>query len=71
MIAHQSGRQITQEGGGAREWLSVPKFLLSRDVVFIPGLMAETVPFIVAEPGVDADPFMLHLYAAIAEKDAP
>jgi hypothetical protein len=27
------------------------------------------VPFIVAELGMDADPFMLHLYAALAEKE--
>ena len=27
------------------------------------------VPFIVAELGRDADPFMLHLYAALAEKE--
>ncbi len=38
---------------------------LSRDVAFIAGLMAQRVPFIVAELGVDADPFMLHLYAAL------
>src|SRR3954454_3345524 len=37
---------------------------LSRDVAFISGLMAQKVPFIVAELGADADPFMLHLYAA-------
>ena len=37
---------------------------LSRDVAFISGLMAQRVPFIVAELGPDADPFMLHLYAA-------
>jgi DNA invertase Pin-like site-specific DNA recombinase len=42
---------------------------LSRDVAFIAGLMAQTVPFIVTELGVDADPFMLHLYAALAEKE--
>src|SRR6516225_6405948 len=36
---------------------------LSRDVHFISGLMAQRVPFIVAELGTDADPFMLHLYA--------
>jgi len=42
---------------------------LSRDVAFISGLMAQRVPFIVAELGVDADPFMLHLYAALAEKE--
>ncbi len=42
---------------------------LSRDMAFIAGLMAQRVPFIVAELGADADPFMLHLYAALAEKE--
>ena len=42
---------------------------LSRDVAFVAGLMAQKVPFIVAELGPDADPFMLHLYAALAEKE--
>jgi DNA invertase Pin-like site-specific DNA recombinase len=42
---------------------------LSRDVAFVAGLMAQRVPFIVAELGMDADPFMLHLYAALAEKE--
>jgi len=42
---------------------------LSRDVAFIAGLMVQRVPFIVAELGRDADPFMLHLYAALAEKE--
>jgi DNA invertase Pin-like site-specific DNA recombinase len=42
---------------------------LSRDVAFISGLMAQRVPFIVAELGADADPFMLHLFAALAEKE--
>ena len=42
---------------------------LSRDVAFIAGLMAQRVPFIVAELGKDADPFMLHIYAALAEKE--
>ena len=42
---------------------------LSRDVHFISGLMAHRVAFIVAELGADADPFMLHLYAALAEKE--
>jgi DNA invertase Pin-like site-specific DNA recombinase len=44
---------------------------LSRDVAFVSGLMAQRVPFIVAELGRDADPFMLHLYAALAEKETP
>jgi DNA invertase Pin-like site-specific DNA recombinase len=42
---------------------------LSRDVHFISGLMAQRVPFIVAELGADTDPFLLHLYAALAEKE--
>jgi DNA invertase Pin-like site-specific DNA recombinase len=42
---------------------------LSRDVHFISGLMAERVQFIVAELGVDVDPFILHLFAALAEKE--
>ena len=42
---------------------------LSRDVAFISGLMAQRVPFHVAELGMDTDPFMLHIYAAVAEKE--
>ena len=42
---------------------------LSRDVAFISGLMAQRVAFIVAELGPDVDPFMLHIYAALAEKE--
>jgi DNA invertase Pin-like site-specific DNA recombinase len=42
---------------------------LSRDVAFVAGLMASRVPFIVAELGADADPFMLHIYAAFAQKE--
>lgn len=42
---------------------------LSRDVHFISGLMSQRVPFVVAELGAEADPFMLHFYAALAEKE--
>ena len=42
---------------------------LSRDVHFISGLMAHKVPFLVAEFGPDVDPFVLHLFAALAEKE--
>jgi DNA invertase Pin-like site-specific DNA recombinase len=42
---------------------------LSRDVHFISGLMAHRVPFVVAELGADVDPFVLHLFAALAEKE--
>jgi DNA invertase Pin-like site-specific DNA recombinase len=42
---------------------------LSRDVHFISGLMSHKVPFLVAELGTDVDPFVLHLFAALAEKE--
>ena len=42
---------------------------LSRDVAFIAGLMTQRVPFVVAELGSEADPFMLHIYAAMAERE--
>jgi len=42
---------------------------LSRDVAYIASLMAQRVPFIVAELGDDVDPFLLHIYAALAEKE--
>jgi DNA invertase Pin-like site-specific DNA recombinase len=42
---------------------------LSRDVHFISGLMSRRVPFLVAELGADVEPFMLHIYAAVAEKE--
>jgi DNA invertase Pin-like site-specific DNA recombinase len=44
---------------------------LSRDVHFISGLMTHKVPFLCADLGTDTDPFMLHIYAAFAEKRAP
>ena len=40
---------------------------LSRDVAFIASLMAQRVPFIVSSLGRNADPFMLHIYAALAD----
>ncbi len=42
---------------------------LSRDMHFISGLMAQRVRFVVTELGADVDPFMLHIYAALAEKE--
>lgn len=42
---------------------------LSRDVHFISGLMAHRVSFVVAELGPDVDPFILHLFAALAQKE--
>ena len=42
---------------------------LSRDVAFIASLMSRKVPFLCADLGTDTDPFMLHIYAAFAEKE--
>jgi len=54
----------------ARIYVVVSKLdRLSRDVHFISGLMAQNVPFLVTELGSDVDPFVLHLYAALAEKE--
>ena len=42
---------------------------LSRDVHFISGLMVHKVPFVSAELGKDADSFMIHVYASLAQKE--
>jgi DNA invertase Pin-like site-specific DNA recombinase len=42
---------------------------LGRDVHFISGLMVNRVPFLVAELGENADPFMLHIFAALAQQE--
>jgi DNA invertase Pin-like site-specific DNA recombinase len=42
---------------------------LSRDVAFISSLMTQRVPFIVAALGRNTDPFMLHIYAALAQQE--
>ena len=42
---------------------------LSRDVAFISGLMSKRVPFIVTALGPNVDPFMLHIYAAVAQEE--
>jgi DNA invertase Pin-like site-specific DNA recombinase len=75
-----SGKLGIEERTGLRSALAKAKKLkcpvivakldrLSRDVAFISGLMSKGVPFIVAELGVDADPFTLHLFAALSEKE--
>jgi DNA invertase Pin-like site-specific DNA recombinase len=42
---------------------------LGRNVSFISTLMEQKVSFVVTQLGKDADPFMLHLYAALSEKE--
>ena len=42
---------------------------LSRNVAFISALMAKQVPFVTVEHGLEADPFLLHIYAAVAEQE--
>lgn len=75
-----SGKLGLEDRGGLREALAKAKKLkcpvivakldrLSRDVSFISGLMAKGIPFVVAELGVDTDPFILHLFAALSEKE--
>jgi DNA invertase Pin-like site-specific DNA recombinase len=75
-----SGKLGLEERDGLRTTLAKAKKLrcpvivakldrLSRDVAFISGLMAAGTPFIVAELGADTDPFILHLFAALSEKE--
>jgi len=53
-----------------RAYLLVSKLdRLGRNVSFISGLMESKVPFIVTQLGREADSFMLHLYAALSEKE--
>jgi DNA invertase Pin-like site-specific DNA recombinase len=65
--------QLAAALGAARRlkcYVAVAKLdRLSRDVHFISGPMVHRVPFLVAELGPDVDPFLLHLYAALAEKE--
>jgi DNA invertase Pin-like site-specific DNA recombinase len=42
---------------------------LSRDVAFISSLMAHKIQFIVTELGADVDSFVLHIYAALAQRE--
>lgn len=75
-----SGKLGVEDRPGLRDALAAAKKLkcavivakldrLSRDVAFISGLMSRGVPFIVAELGIDTDPFILHLFAALSEKE--
>lgn len=75
-----SGKLGLEDRSGLRDALAKAKKLkcpvvvakldrLSRDVAFISGLMSRGIPFIVAELGIDTDPFILHLFAALSEKE--
>jgi len=65
--------KLAEALAAARKWkcpIVVAKLdRLSRDVHFISGLMTHGIPFIVAELGPNVDPFTLHIYAALAEKE--
>jgi hypothetical protein len=58
-------RRQGEAGQGRRRQLD----WLSRDVHFVSGLMAHKTPFLVADLGPDVEPFLLLLYAALAEKE--
>lgn len=67
-------RPILREALAAAKKLKAPILVakldrLSRDTHFVTGLMAQRVKFIVAELGVDVEPFMLQIYAAVAEEE--
>lgn len=63
-------QQAMAEAKRRKCWIVVSKLdRLSRDAHFIMGLMKTGVKFVVAELGHDVDPFMLHVYAIMAEKE--
>jgi DNA invertase Pin-like site-specific DNA recombinase len=63
-------RQALADARKAKAAVAVAKLdRLSRDVSFVAGLMSQRVPFVVTDLGMNADPFMLHLYAALAEQE--
>lgn len=64
-----AGRSLVPRWKQPKAPFIVAKFdRLSRDVHFISGLMKK-VAFVVAELGADTDPFLLHIYAALAEQE--
>jgi DNA invertase Pin-like site-specific DNA recombinase len=68
--AMKAARKLGKGGkAGAAQVIIVRLDRLSRDVHFISGLMVQRVLFIVTELGPDVDPFMLHIHAAVAEKE--
>lgn len=67
--ALDAAKKLKAPSGAAAPVIVSKLCRLGRDVHFISGLMVNRVPFIVAELGPDADPFMLHIYASLAEKE--
>jgi DNA invertase Pin-like site-specific DNA recombinase len=70
VLAEKASALRAAQGQAYQAPITVSKLdRLSRDVHFISGLMTKRVPFIVAALGKNVDPFMLHIYAALAEKE--
>jgi DNA invertase Pin-like site-specific DNA recombinase len=68
--AMKSARKLGKGGKATAAPVIIAKLdRLSRDVHFISGLMVQRVPFIATDLGPDVDPFMLHIHAAVAEKE--
>src|SRR6516225_6968559 len=67
--ALKAARKIKDEDYRSAPIICAKLDRLSRDVHFVSGLMAERVPFICADLGTDTDPFLLHIYAAFAERE--
>jgi Resolvase, N terminal domain len=65
----EDGRLLTTDAGTPQGAVISP-LLANNWMANANGLAAaQRVPFIVGELGTDADPFMLHLHAALAEKE--
>ena len=65
-----SSRPLSQPRRGSSAPLLSPSWIGSAGTyTSSAALMAHRVPFVVAELGADVDPFVLHLFAALAEKE--
>jgi DNA invertase Pin-like site-specific DNA recombinase len=65
----RSSPQPWPQPGSSRPIIVAKLDRLSRDVHFISGLMAQRVPFLVAELGPDVPPFLLHILASVAQQE--
>lgn len=69
IVGQNSGPRSTRRKQG-KAHIAVAKLdRLSRDVHFISGLIAQRVPFLVAELGADVPPFLLHILASVAQQE--
>ena len=69
IVARSSPPRWSRLAGKARHPSWLRSWIVSRVTFISSAAMAHRTPFLVAELGPDVEPFLLHLYAALAEKE--